>query len=658
MQMGLSVQRFHQDIGFNPKQHPYNPHHHTFLKKVVRFLKGEKSVLADPIKKLAKAADASLSSDEKIASVLKAVESIDYSSLKTSLRKIIKKMSDKERKSLLKRALRQDFEKGEKFLGNQCLHLMTVKQLRSIAKHTSDSFIDVKSTAKEVKAIHMAMRKYDVQEEHVKLIKREHQFFLFKLLKNFIQTIAVALNLLELGKEPNTYFETKYLLDIYWQLFEIPIKILKFIFSTIANPLINVAVIFTGTLISAITAPLFKKLGINDLKNLPYCKNLSVEILKGKIKPVFGREKELDEILESLAANNEFGRKHPLIIGKKGVGKTELMNGLAWRLAQGKVPPTLKQVKTLFIINCGELTKKMKLFDLADPLELIMNRVKGHQKEMIIIFDEAECLVDELGVRFNSLLDTSPDSLFYAIGITTLSSYKKKLKNTDLERRFSKIPLEETTEEQTIAILRQINQQAAPDIEFSESAFTDIYKQSEEMSSRFHPDKDIFVMSQAIEKIRHLQNGGAYAEDLHDLMTTRENLASQLSQKKIHGLSIHSDEIKELMVQINETDTNIRIHTNDIKKKRLEAKAFANLRKQRDYHEGWFYEMSNKIASGSIHVSKTLEKAYLFNSFVFLPKLNKYLKDFVSEHDLEVKVLDEMITDIVDNLIEQESIED
>lgn len=634
------------------------------LKKVIRFLRGEKNLLAEEIKKIAKEQEIVPKKTEK---VIEALNSIDYSSLKKDLRRIVNNMSDEERKTLLVQALREDFKKEQKFLGNQCINLMTLEHLRNLAKDATQEFVDVQTTAAELNEIVQTIKKYDVEEARVRLLKNSKQFILFRIISNFIHRLATAFNLLEIGREPNTYFETKYMLDIYWRLLEIPLTIIKFIFKAVVNPFISAAIIAIAAVIGAVAIDIFKKIFNKCPQQLPHCKNLTAEMKNGTLKPVFGRENELNEVLEAFAANNEIGRKHPLIVGEPGVGKTELMKGLAWRLAHDDVPEPLKGKKIQLFYSVG-IKKDPMGFELKDPLQQIMHKVDDHQKELILVFDEAQDTINTLGDRFNSILDTSPNSLFYAIGITTFDYYKEKIETTPLDRRFKKIFMEEADQKQTRSILRNMNHQLAPDIKVSQKVLDHIFiTTNEKIPQRRQPDKAVFIMSQAFEKVRHLQNGGSHDKKMQELTALKEDLASKLSRKQLHGISIKSPSIKKIVgdsdentdaINLKNVNKKIEKRLRKIQKIQKNAEAYTHLKKLREWHEKWLYDTNGKILQETMKgrkINDFLEKLYLFNNFVLIPELDQYLADFVKEQKFNVAVTKEMIDEIVDKLAQQEN---
>ncbi|MBN9378253.1 MAG: hypothetical protein BGO14_06260 [Chlamydiales bacterium 38-26] len=636
------------------------------LMERVRHLFGKKqSALTQMIKKLARDHQLIKDKDEKIHQILNAIASQDFSSLKKDLKIIINKLSDAERKQLLETALRKDFSAGTKSIGNQCIQLFTLQQMRELIQsiyanlETTDldfkpQFISLQATAKQFADIHQTIKKYDIETERQNLIKDSKQFFLVRVLKNFVRTLALAFNIIDLGKEPNTYFETKYMLDIVWRLLEIPIKMVRFILSFIVNPLISAAVVVGSAVIASLLGFIFSKLLNRCPDQLPFCKNMIEEVKKGRILPLFGREKELDDLINALAANNETGRKHPLLIGESGVGKSKLMDGLAWRLAKGEVPDSLKG-KKLFYIRTSEIIKKNNPFDFKDPLTQIEDKIGPHKKDAILVFEEAHNLADMLGQRFNSSADTSTDSLFYIIGLTTPLEYENKIKNTTLKRRFKKIQIEETSAEQTYEILRHMNQHEAQDIKVSDTVLHKIFIDGQKnILSRHHPDKATYILSEAFSEVRRLQNGGAYDKDMHTLLSQKADITSKLSQEKLHGLFIHSKKFQELLQQLKTNEQNMKEKKQLIHQKQWDSKIYKDLENYRRWHEKWLYKMSEEIVEKNGKVSEILEKLFLLNAYFILPQLDLYLDELRTKKGLEIEVTEDIINRIIQSVANED----
>lgn len=622
----------------------------NFLQKIVRCLRREQNPLIQEIKNIAMQKIQPINGEEKASKVLEAIKSLDFSTLKADIKKIIEQMSEDDCKKLLIKALREDLQKNQKILGNQCLNFITIQQIRHLSRAVDKEFIDLKTTANEFAKIIQTINRFDIELERTKLQKNSKQFIVFRLISNLLRTIVIAFNLVNLGKEPSTYFETKYMLDIYWRLLEIPIKLIKFIFEVVLSPVKALVTVAVGTVASAISAYLLSHFFNRCPEELPYCKNLTTEIKTGYIRPTFGRERELDEIIQALAANNGTGRKHPMLVGKSGIGKTELMKALAWKLTRNDVPEVLKN-KSLFYINSAELIKNQNAFALKDPLEQIRDKIGKHTKDVIIIFDEAHNLVNTMGERFNSLLDTSPDSLFYAIGITTPDLHKEFEVNC-LDRRFKKISMDEPNEEQTRSILQSMCKLEAKNIKVPKKTLTSIYKKTQDkITNRCQPDKSILVLSEALEKVRNLQNGGEYDLKRQTLLTKKEELSSQLARKKIYGPL--TTKVRNLTLELQKIDSEIAENIENIRKRKDITHHYLHLKKQLDWHEQWLHKTSESIsrdAEAKKTIPELLEKLYLFNNFFLIPEIDTQIQSYIQANNLTVAIDDKIVDEVLSSL--------
>lgn len=632
----------------------------SFFKRIIHAIGWKKSPLCQKIREIAIHNSIMVESQEKIASVLKALKSPDFSSMKKDLKVVIKNMSIVEKRTLLETALHKDFKKGENIHGNHCLYLMHLEDLHSVIKDLTKSidneklaFVDVQTTAQEFCDLLQNIKKYNVEDARLRLLNHSKEFAIVRFFKNLLRTLAIAFSLVELGKEPSSYFETKYMLDIYWKLIEIPVKIIKFIISFFINPLISAAIIVGGAVISTLASLIFKKWLSKCPDQLPDCTNLTDQIKKGMIKPIYGRDNELDKIINTLAANNETDRKHPLIEGDSGVGKSSLMFGLAWRIANGEVPDILKN-KKLFYVNTAELLKKVSPFALKDPLQLIMDKIANHKHEVILIFEEAHNLAQTLKERFKSLLDTSVDSLYYAIGITTPSEYAEHIEPSTLKRRFEKIKISSTSKKQTLTILRNMLKQEAPDIILSNKVLNIIYKATnKKIDNAQQPSQSINILSKVIEKIRRLQNGGALSKHLHTLTSKKEDLTSKLSRTNIQGLSIKSKKTQKIIQQLQSVEKEIDHARSIVERKKQTTALFNKLKGYRKSLEQLLYTSSTEIATHFSQRRKTpeiIEKMYLFNAYFLLPQLDKYLLDFVRLNKHEITLRKKIITKIINKM--------
>ncbi|HEX6779696.1 MAG TPA: ATP-dependent Clp protease ATP-binding subunit, partial [Ktedonobacterales bacterium] len=183
--------------------------------------------------------------------------------------------------------------------------------------------------------------------------------------------------------------------------------------------------------------------------------DLTAAALAGQLDPVIGREAEIERTMQILARRS---KNNPVLIGEAGVGKTAIAEGLAQRIADGKVPDLLKD-KRLVSLDVGLLTIGTKYRgDFEERLKKVVNEILT-AGNCIIFIDElhtllgagvAEGSVDAANL-FKPLLARGE---FQCVGSTTLDDYRKLImKDPALERRFQPVTISETTSEQTLEIL-------------------------------------------------------------------------------------------------------------------------------------------------------------------------------------------------------------
>ena len=183
--------------------------------------------------------------------------------------------------------------------------------------------------------------------------------------------------------------------------------------------------------------------------------DLTAAALAGQLDPVIGREAEIERTMQILARRS---KNNPVLIGEAGVGKTAIAEGLAQRIADGKVPDLLKD-KRLVSLDVGLLTIGTKYRgDFEERLKKVVNEILT-AGNCIIFIDElhtllgagvAEGSVDAANL-FKPLLARGE---FQCVGSTTLDDYRKLImKDPALERRFQPVTISETTPEQTLEIL-------------------------------------------------------------------------------------------------------------------------------------------------------------------------------------------------------------
>ncbi len=236
-------------------------------------------------------------------------------------------------------------------------------------------------------------------------------------------------------------------------------------------------------------------------------RDLTTAALAGKIDPMIGREAELERVMQILSRRS---KNNPVLIGRAGVGKTAIAEGLAVRIIEGRVPENLQQ-RRVVSLDVGLLTVGTRFRgDFEERLKFIMKELLN-SPGIILVIDELHALVGA-GVAEGSIDAANlfkpmlARGEFQCIGATTLDDYRRTIETDPaLERRFQPVMVNETTPEQTLEVLRGLRPHYA---EYHQVTITDdALVAAEQMSTRyiqdrFQPDKALDLIDEAAARVR------------------------------------------------------------------------------------------------------------------------------------------------------------
>ena len=231
-----------------------------------------------------------------------------------------------------------------------------------------------------------------------------------------------------------------------------------------------------------------------------YCEDLTEQAKMGKIHPAIEREEEMDSMIDILSRN---GKGNPCVIGEAGVGKTAIVEGLAYRIAKGDVPEDFKN-KRIIKVNMVSLIagKSYNHGDGAVGRIRALFDAAAKDPDIILFMDEfhqiVQCNAAEL---FKTFLDRGNVKM---IAVTTASEFKNYIgKDPALERRFTKVHVKEPNELQTYNILKGIKKVLVGDnVEVpDEVLMTTVKLTGKYMKNRTYPDKAIDVVASAAKAV-------------------------------------------------------------------------------------------------------------------------------------------------------------
>lgn len=283
-----------------------------------------------------------------------------------------------------------------------------------------------------------------------------------------------------------------------------------------------------------------------------YTIDLTAKARKGDIDPVLGRDFEVRQIVDILTRRRQ---NNPILTGEAGVGKTAVVEGFALRIAQGDVPPPLKNVSVrtldLGLLQAGAGIKG----EFENRLKSVIEEVKSSPQPIIIFIDEAHTMIGAGGQAgqsdaANLLKPALARGELRTIAATTWAEYKKYFeKDAALARRFQVVKVEEPTEDQGIIMMRGLTEtlENHHSVRILDEAVEDAVRLSHRyISGRQLPDKAVSVLDTACARVAIGQSAIPSAvEDAQRRIDQITVEISALEREAITGAD-HRERLEEL----------------------------------------------------------------------------------------------------------------
>lgn len=287
---------------------------------------------------------------------------------------------------------------------------------------------------------------------------------------------------------------------------------------------------------------------------------------QGKLDPVIGRDDEIRRTIQILQRRT---KNNPVLIGEPGVGKTAIVEGLAQRIINDEVPDSLKGKRVLSLDMAALLAGAKYRGDFEERLKSVLKALSRDDGMTIIFIDELHTMVgagkSEGAMDAGNMLKPAlARGELHCVGATTLDEYRKYVeKDSALERRFQKVIIDEPTVENTIAILRGLQEryELHHGVDITDPAIVAAAQLSHRyITDRFLPDKAIDLIDEAAARIKMELDSKPEALDKIDrrliqLKIEREAVkreSDSASKKRLDGIEAEIDRLNKEYSDLDE----------------------------------------------------------------------------------------------------------
>jgi ATP-dependent Clp protease ATP-binding subunit ClpB len=380
-----------------------------------------------------------------------------------------------------------------------------------------------------------------------------------------------------------------------------------------------------------------------------YSVDLTETARDGRLDPVIGRDAEIRRVIQVLSRRT---KNNPVLIGEPGVGKTAVVEGLAQRVVAGDVPDSLKGRRVLALDLAAMVAGAKYRGEFEERLKAVLEEIKDAGGQIITFIDELHTVVGA-GAGGDSAMDAGnmlkpmlARGELHMIGATTLDEYRERIeKDPALERRFQQVFVGEPSVEDTIQILRGIQEkyEAHHGVRITDAALVAAATLSDRyITGRQLPDKAIDLIDEASSRLRMEHESSPEEIDQLRRVVDRLKMEQFALEKESDAASV--ERLEKLRADLADREEELRSLEARWDREKSSLEGEGDLRRQLDQLR---IEADRHLREGNLEAASRI-------NYESIPQLERKLQAVVDQEKSEVEPLvgeevgAEQIADVVE----------